>query len=196
MKKLISILLVLVLSIGLVSFTLAEEAEVADEGTGTQFEKVLLQKGTLMKKEFLNITTFETNPSSSYSNEEIEGQAAVLTDMTTGSKVFALRLEHSYYNSKYDSGTSTAVLDLPEIDSVISTLNSLKTEFAGTLKDYTEYEYKSNSGLKIGAYYAGSSNKKLYIRFSGSDIVRFDFDRVDLWIKFFEDVKAGIEKLQ
>lgn len=195
MKKWFSLFLALVLSICMVAVSFAEEENTITEeeatASGSQFERVLLQKGTLLKKEFVDAGTFVFNPNQNYYDREVGAQTAVLTDMTTGLKYYALRLSYDYYVSKYDSGTKYAVLDLDEIDSVISTLNSLKTEFAGDVVDYTEYVYESNSGLKLGAYYSGG-NSKLYIQFSSSVIARIDFTMIDTEIKFFEDAKAAL----
>ncbi len=187
MKKITALLLVLVLLLSFSSISFAEEAT-----EGTKFEQVLLKKGSLMKKEFVDVTTIDDNSGlASFGYGRLTAQAAILTDMTTGEKYYALRLEHSYYASKYDEGTSVSVLDMDEIDSVISTLNSLKTEFTGNLVDYTEYVYTSNSGLIVGGYHSSDSDM-LFIKFSSSDTAYFKFAKLDNLIKFFEDAKAGI----
>ena len=192
MKRIVAICFALLIISSMGSITLAEMVE-----DSTEFEQILLAKGTLIKKEFIDITTFIDNPTAStYNQEKIQAQAAILTEMTSNTITYALRLQHSYYNSKYDSGTSTEVLDLPELDSVISTLKCLKEEFKGNLNDYTEYNYTSNSGLKIGAYHSRSEGNKLFIRFNSSDIVRMSFDRIDALIDFFEKAKSTIESYQ
>ncbi len=195
MKKWFSLFLALLLCICMIAVSFAEEASAATEeeaaAGGSQFERVLLQKGTLLKKEFVDAGTFVFDPTENYYDREVGAQTAVLTDMTTGLKYYALRLSYKYYVSKYDSGTKYAVLDMDEIDSVIATLNSLKIEFAGNVVDYTEYVYESNSGLKLGAYYSGGKSK-LYIQFSSSVIARIDFTKIDEEIKFFENAKAAL----
>lgn len=190
MKKLIALVLFVVLVLSLGTFAIAEE-----ESQYTQFEKVLLTKGSLIKKEFITISSFLAKLGSTSRYDEIESQAAIITEMTSSTKYYALRLEHSYYNSKYDSGTSVEILDLEEIDSVIATLNCFKDEFAGEVVDYTEYVYTSTSGLTIGAYHSSSGNK-LFIKFSSSDKVYMEFDRLDDWIAFFEEAKTTIEGMQ
>ena len=59
MKKLLAIVLVLVLSCCAFA-SLAEETEQTNEAeSGSKFESVMLKKGTLIVKEFLDCCTFE-----------------------------------------------------------------------------------------------------------------------------------------
>lgn len=189
MKKLLAVILSVMLVCSVLSFSVAEEEETA----GTHFEQVLLKKGSLIKKEFIDIATIDDDSGlASYGYGNMTSQAAILTDMTNGAKVYALRLTITYFASQYDSGEKVGVLDLEEIDSVISTLKSLKNEFAGNLVDYTEFLYTSNSGMKVGGYHTASSDK-LLVQFTSSISAVFNISRVDELIKFFEDAKTDIE---
>lgn len=181
MKRIASWVMVVCLLVASVGWALAEEGE------GTKFSEALLTKGSLLKKEFIETNSFKV-AGFAYA---IYGQTAILTDMLTGEKVYALRLEHKYYNSKYDSGKSIVVLDLMEIDNVIAALQSLQVEFSKQLRDYTEYAYETADGLKIGAYYNGE--KKLFIRFSNSDTEYCDYVSIDSMIQFFQNCKDAIE---
>ena len=188
MKRLFVLLLAAMMVLSAVNFACAEE-----ETAGTHFEQVLLKKGSLIKKEFIDIGKIDDNSglaSLGYGN--MKSQAAILTDMTTGSKVYALRLTLTYFASNYDEGEKVGVLDLEEIDSVISTLKSLKKEFAGYLIDYTEFLYTSNSGMKVGGYHTAKENK-LLVQFTSSVSAVFNASRIDELIAFFENAKTNIE---
>lgn len=187
MKKMLSVIMSIILVCMSVGFAYAEEDGIA----GTQFEQVLLQKGSLIKKEVIDIA--EILDSSGY-EQIVTSQVVILTDMTNGTKVHALRLTYTYLTGKRLYEEKVGVLDLEEIDSVISTLKLLKTEFAGNLIDYTEFMYTSNSGIKVGGYHSSnSSSDRLFIKFTSSISAKFKVSRIDELISFFENAKTDIE---
>ena len=144
MKKLVAILMILIMSFTMLSAF----AETVTEPE-SEFEKVLLKKGTLIVKEFIDCGVFEKDKYFDYgSSDEMFGftktlkfQTASILDVETGTKVYALRITTGYYNSKYAYGEAVGVMDADEIDGAIQTLKYIKQNI-GKLKDYSEVEWK------------------------------------------------------
>lgn len=178
MKKLFVWLMVLVLVFGCVS-AFSEATDEATEQDGSEFERVLLKKGSLIIKEFIDYG-------------EVLGrmtfQSASILDVETGHKTYALRITTTYYNSQYDNGEAVGVMDADEIDGAISTLEYIKAHFS-ELKDYSEIEYTASSGMEVGAYYSSDSSK-LYIKVNSKATKFFDLDSIDELIDAFNGVKA------
>ncbi len=182
MKKLILTLFILVVAISLAGCAPVEKKDVAESvenaETESQFERVLLKKGSLILKEFIDYGKVE----------DIELQSACLTDLETGSKYYALRATTSYYNSKYDYGDAVGILDSAEIDGAISTLEYIKAHVK-ELKDYSEVVYKANSGMEIGAYHSSNKNQ-LYIKLDSNATEFYSVYSIDKFITAFKGVKA------
>lgn len=153
------------------------------EEDGSEFEKVLVKKGALLKKEFLDCCIFQEH---TYYNR-LTFQTACLTDIETGDVVYALRVTGHYYNSKYDKGDVVGVMDADEIDGAISTLKYIK-EHISESKDYTEIIYTADTGMSIGAYHSGSEDK-LFIKFDRSVTMYYDVSTIDELIAALSQVK-------
>jgi len=189
MKKLISILLVLVLSVGLVSFTLAEETEATEEtadvsASESKVEQIMLKKGSAIIKEFVDCKTVELS-----STADATFQTATITDVESGAKYFGIRVEFGYYTSKYDYGTAVALIDSDEIDSIISTLEYIKAH-KSEFVNYTEVAYTSNGGFTVGAY-RNSSESGLFFK-SGSHQRLFGINTLDSIIEGFKEAQSKI----
>ncbi len=181
MKKLIALLLAVVLACALVpAFSEAVEEVASQEES--QFERVLLKKGTLILKEFITYGKVK----------DMTFQTACLTDVETGSKYYALRITTSYYNSKYDYGEAVGVMDADEIDGAIQTLEYIKAHIS-ELKDYTEVVYRASSGMEVGAYHSNTS-EKIYIKLSSKATNFYDLSDIDTIIKGFKGVQSQIGK--
>ena len=128
-----------------VSFAFAEEPET--EVSESKFETVLLKKGSLIVKNFISQGSITTTEGTWY---KVRLQSATLTDVETGNKYYALRMEHDWYKSQYSSGSSVGVLDSDEIDGAISTLEYVKAH-QSEMTNYTEIAYTASSGLQLGA---------------------------------------------
>lgn len=175
-----------------VPVTTPEPTEAPDsEITGSEFERVLIQKGTLIEKEFIDYRTAAFN--TGFTTAKIDFQTATVTDIENGLKYRALRMEHNYYNSKYDSGTSIGVLDAPEIDAVLKTLRYIKNNIS-KMKDYTETVYTAGSGLVVGAY--RSTDNTLFIKFSSADTVYLEFSEIDNLINILEGAQKKLLSTQ
>ena len=179
MKKLLTIL-ILACTIGFSVF--AQDKNV--ETDKSQVEQVMLKKGSLILKEFIPFKT----------ESEITGEILKVTDVTNGSSLYGLRLTHFYYNSKYDSGESTGLLDAKEIDSVIATLEYVSKTLPTFTNEtpYTEIVYKSNSGITIGAYHS-DGKQKIFLKFNYKDTVYISASSLDSFTNFFKDAKTKMQ---
>lgn len=103
----------------------------------------LLQKdGVLLKKDFYDIGK----------TTGVTFQNIVITDISTGEKTGALRIETSYFSS---IGTDTYIgtLDYDELAGCIKSLKYIKDNIITTLPDnYIECEYKTKDGVSLGAF--------------------------------------------
>ncbi|MBP3657279.1 MAG: hypothetical protein J6K32_11360 [Clostridia bacterium] len=149
-------------------------AEPEEETEGSEFERVLMQKGSLIKKEIIDYTSIPTSWSKSFnsSNFDIMLQIATLTDVTTGGVYRALRLV-SYFTD------GIGILDAVDIDDAIRTLEYIRDHHT-EMRDYTEILFTADSGLVIGAYYDGKK-VEAFIKYDSENrdpIVIGDIDEI------------------
>lgn len=175
MKKIMAFALTLVLLLAVCPISLAKGTEESNT-----FDAVLLQKGTLIVQENLYFDTIETR------RREIEMQTVTLINVATGSKLYALRLEHE----AVDRSTSIVSIDIDEIDGVITTLKYIKAHI-NELEDYSEIRYKTNSGLIVGAYYS-SNKKQIFFEFKATDTEFIEIGEIDSLISKFEAAKQKL----
>ena len=196
MKKLLAFLLVFVLLFSPIT-ALAEVLEqtegIEETDEGTKFEKVLLKKGSLIIKEFKDCCLFAEDDywgdsSLGGFSDTLQFQSASLTDVETGTKVYALRITCGYYSSQYDNGETVGVMDSDEIDGAISTLEYVKSHIDET-QDYTEIAYTSNGGMQVGAY-KSDTGTSLFVKVSNKATKFYSIDKADSLIDAFNQVKA------
>lgn len=173
MKKIIGIILAVILVFG----GMSAFAETVNDNE-SEFERVLLKKGSLIIKEFIDYGTVEG----------MDFQSACIIDVETGEKLYALRIEASYWNSKYDYGTTVGVLDADEIDGAIATLEYVKNHIH-ELKDYSEVIYTAASGMQVGAYRSDEGNK-VFIKISSDSTKFYNVNVINNLIKAFKGVQA------
>lgn len=189
MKKLLAFALVLMIVAMSLVGAFAEEEE-------SRFEKALIQKGSLIMKEFTDCTSFETelsNMNSGNFNFDICIQTAVLTDLETNEKYYALRLVTTDYRGG-DFVETVGVLDADEIDEVITTLEYIK-EHKDEMKDYSEIVYTAASGLVIGAY-KSSENAGLTVKINATSTTNVELNKLEGVIKAFQNAKEKLEEIQ
>ena len=189
MKKIIVFLLVLLM----LGSAYSVIAEVVDEGS--KFESVMLKKGTLIVKEFIDCCVFEEDEyfSQDYMksfSDALQFQTASVLDVETGTKVYALRMTAGYYKSDYDNGETVGVLDADEIDGAIKTLEYIKSH-QSELKDYSEVIYTASSGMEIGAYHSGAENK-LFVKVSPKATKFYSITKIDNLIQALQTVEAAL----
>lgn len=113
-----------------------------EESSKSKTVELLKKDGVLLKKDFYDIgkvagATF---------------QNIVITDISTGQKTGALRIETSYYSS---IGTDTYIgtLDYDELAGCIKSLSYIKDNIITTIpENYIECEYNTKDGVSLGAY--------------------------------------------
>lgn len=197
MKKITSLAIALVLIFSI--FTVfAEETTEPEEESASKFEQVMLKKGSLIVKEFIDCGYFEKDEYFDYgSNNELFGftdtlkfQTASVLDVETGAKVYALRITTGYYASKYNYGEAVGVMDSDEIDGAIQALQYIK-QHINELKDYSEVIYTASSGMAVGAYYSSSGNR-IFIKINSSATKFYEVSKIDSLIASFEEVKVKL----
>lgn len=195
MKKILALLLVLILTFSAFSVFAETVEEVGEIETGSKFESVMLKKGTLIVKEFIDCCFFEKDDyfTKYKSSNEMFGftdtlkfQTASVLDVETGIKLYALRITTGYYSSKYSFGEAVGVMDADEIDGAIQTLKYIKQHIK-ELKDYSEVVYTASSGMEVGAYHS-STNDKIYVKVNSNATKFYTIDKIDSLIEAFEKV--------
>jgi len=152
----------------------------------TMFDQVLLQKGSLIIKEFFPFGNFN----------KIQGEIAVLTDVNTGNKTYALRVTSSYYNSQYDNGEVSAIFDAKEINSAIESLEFMLKRINEITDSapYTEIIYRGNGEPQFGFYVSGK-DKKGFFKLNYKVSVYFEVYQLIQLKTFFESAKSKITEL-
>lgn len=179
MKKILAIVLLVFVT----SACFAQQAE----ALGTEFDIVMLRKGTLTVKEFIPIGMFDN---------KIDGQIAILTDVQANMKVYALRLTMSYYNSQYDHGDAVCVFDAKELESALNSLDYMISKNSETTSDapYTEVVYRSDSDAEFGFYISGKQ-RKMYFKVSSKATMFDDTSKLYDLRSFFEKAKQKIVEM-
>ena len=137
MKKVLLMVAVIFLAISANAQTSKQE-----ETSKSETVKLLQKDGVLLRKDFYDIGKVEG----------VTFQNIIITDISTGEKTGALRLETSYYSSL---GTDTYIgtLDFDELEGCIKSLTYIKDNVITSLPEiYTECEYKTKDGVSLGAF--------------------------------------------
>ncbi len=156
------------------------------KSNSTQFDQVLLQKGTLIHKEFVKFGSFN----------KIQGEIAVLTNVNSNDKTFALRMTTNYYRSQYDNGETSGVLDAKEVESALKALDYMivKSKEITSNAPYTEVIYRGIGDPHFG-FFASGSEKKGFFEISDKGYVSFEIAQLEQLKVFFASAKAKIIEL-
>ena len=142
MKKVLS-LLIIMLCFGFYSFAQEKAKDDIPESKSKAIE-FLKADGTFLVKEFYDLQKIKG----------VECQVLIMTNVVSGTKMGCLRLE-TQYRGQYSSDSYIGTLDSDELDACIKSLQYIKdTLLPSAPTVYTEAEYKTNDGVKFGAYYA------------------------------------------
>ena len=184
MKKYL-LLCFLCISVALSSFAQAQEKDAIPESKSKAVE-FLKADGTFIVKEFYDLQKIKG----------IECQVLIMTNVVTGAKIGCLRLE-TQYRSQYSSDSYIGTLDSDELDACIQSLRYIKdTLLPSTPEVYTEAEYKTNDGVKFGAYF--SKNKWtafVYTKgYTSRSACFLDVENIDSFITVMEQAKALISE--
>lgn len=128
-----------------------------EEKSKSEVVEFLQKDGVLLEKNFFDIGKVSG----------VKFQTIVITDLISKKKVGALRIETSHYSS---IGTDTYIgtLDFDEIDACLKSLEYIKTNILPTTPTvYTECEYKTKDGVKMGVFWSEGKKEaawSLYIQ--------------------------------
>ncbi len=126
---------------------LSSVAQDQKEKSSSKTVEFLSKDGTFFKKEFFDLPTV----GSSYNR--IDCQVLIITDMKSNEKRGCLRLT-THYSSSVSSDDYIGTLDPDEMDACIMCLNKIQSDIAiNAPETYTEAEYKTRDGVRIGAYW-------------------------------------------
>lgn len=145
MKKIILFFLLLLSA----NFTaIAQEKQNNEPESKSNSVAFLAKDGTLIQKDFYQIAAIKG----------VGCEVLIIKDLISNKKIGCLRLKTTYYSSY--STTYIGTLDADEIDACVQSLQYIKEKLIpSTPETYTEVEYKTRDGVKIGAYCEGGQNK-------------------------------------
>jgi len=171
MKKVTLTMVALLIVMSMPSFAESSEGKIT-----TNYEQVMMTKGILIIKEAVDASKFEG----------INGEISVLTNVSTGYKTFALRLETNYYKSQYDNGTVTVIMDIDELPSAINAVQYM-IDATGEIekkKDYTEVIYRSTGDASFGIF-TGEKKPQAFFEVNYKSHKFFDVDKLPKLKEFF-----------
>jgi len=186
MKKYLILLL-------LMTFALAINAQEQKKENVSKSETVQLmgREGILTRRDFYDIGYIG----------KVSFKTMVITDITTGEKTGALRLE-AYQILTTNSPTFIGILDYDEISGCIKSLEYIKNNLLNTKpNNYTEFNFRTKDDVLIGALYSTDQEKwTLYIQTRDyiSDSFRaIKTKEIDTLISLFTEAKNNLSaKLQ
>ena len=147
MKRFLFMMAVLFLA-----FSANAQGNKQEEVSKSETVQLLQKDGVLLRKDFYDIGKVEG----------VTFQNIIITDISTGEKTGALRLETSYYSS---IGTDTYIgtLDFDELEGCIKSLTYIKDNVITSLPEYyTECEYKTKDGVSLGAFIRTTKKERFW----------------------------------
>ncbi len=151
MKKLL-----LLIALMMPMVLLAQEQK---EKSSSKTVEFLSKDGSFLKKEFYDLSTV----GSSYN--KIDCQVLIITDMKSNEKRGCLRLT-THYPASSGNDDYIGTLDPDELDACVMCLEKIQSDITPTKPStYTEAEYKTRDGVKIGTYWNDKkSNWIIYVQ--------------------------------
>lgn len=155
----------------------------------SNFEKIQKRTGTVTKVE--NVFAGSFNFDGKYG--KLDAEIAVITDLSDGQTLKALKFTNEYHTLQSESGIAEAYLDEDEIGTVLQAFNLIQETFLQYDKTspYEEITYTANSGLKIGAYHAlDTYESNIYIKLNDYSTVSCSIYRVESFIEFLNSISS------
>ncbi len=133
-------------------FTIPGISQVKDSSSlvqpKTEIGKFDVKIGTIIKKEFVNLYTYE--PKGFISKfSPMKAEALNITDAASGIMISGLRISNSY----------AAFVDVDEIHGLLKFIEFLEKNESEKPENYTEYEYNFKD-FEVAAYYSNDLFKK------------------------------------
>lgn len=181
MNKVILFLL-LSIFVSAASFAQAQKDDVPE--SKSKAVEFMTADGSFLVKEFYDLQKIKG----------VECQVLIMNNIVSGKKMGCLRLE-TQYRSQYSSDSYIGTLDSDELDACIQSLEYIKNTLLPSAPTvYTEAEYKTNDGVKFGAYY--SKNKWtafVYTKgYTNRSAVFLDVENIDSFINVMNQAKGLI----
>lgn len=161
-----------------------EQAKDAVPESKSKAVEFLKTDGSLLIKEFYDLEKIKG----------VECQVLVITNVVSKKKIGCLRLE-TKYSSSYSSDSYIGTLDSDELDACIQSLQYIKdTLLPSTPEVYTEVEYKTNDGVKFGAYFANNKwTAYVYTKgYTSRSAAFINAENIDKFIAVMQQAKALI----
>lgn len=172
--------------VGVMALMAQEKAKDEIPESKSKAIEFLKADGTFLLKEFYDLPKVKG----------VDNQVLVMTNIVTGAKVGCLRVE-THYRSQYSNDDYIGTLDADELDACIKSLKYIKdTLLPSTPQVYTEAEYKTNDGVKLGAYYARNKwTAFIYTKGYTSRSAEFlGADNIDAFIDVMNQAKMLIQE--
>lgn len=181
MKK-VTLLLLLSIFVSASSFAQAKDEVPESKSKAVEF---MTADGSFLVKEFYDLQKIKG----------VECQVLIMNNVVSGKKMGCLRLE-TQYPSQYSNDSYIGTLDSDELDACIQSLEYIKnTLLPSAPAVYTEAEYKTNDGVKFGAYYnKGKWTAFVYTKsYTSRSAVFLDVENIDSFIAVMQQAKTMIE---
>lgn len=182
MKKVL-ILLLLTIVASATSFSQTQTKENIP-GSKSKAVEFMSADGTFLVKEFYDIQKIKG----------VECQALIMKNVVSGKKLGCLRLE-TQYHSQYSDDSYIGTLDADELDACTQSLEYIKNTLLPSVPAvYTEAEYKTNDGVKFGAYWSkGKWTAYVYTKgYTSRSAVFLDVESIDSFISVMQQAKELI----
>lgn len=142
MKHLFTFLLAILLCIPV----WAQDDEGKEEKSSSKTLEFMSTDGTFLLKEYIDLGKVKG----------VKCEVAIITDVVSGKKMGCMRLETKEVGSY---STYIGTLDYDELDACVQSINYIiETILPSTPENYTELEYKTRDGVKVGAFYRENTN--------------------------------------
>lgn len=184
MKKILLSLVCAIVACGAV-FAQTQAKDEIPESKSKSIE-FLKADGTFLVKEFYDLQKVKG----------VECQVLIMTNVVTGKKMGCLRLETNY-RSQYSSDSYIGTLDADELDACIQSLDYIKNTLLPSMPQvYTEAEYKTNDGVKFGAYYnKGKWTAFVYTKgYTNRSAEFLGADNIESFIEVMQQAKSLISE--
>ncbi len=169
-------------------FVYAENSASNTDEQEETFEKMISNHMCTVCLEYNDYEVLQTN------NSDITFQITKATDIKEKTRFFALRLVHYYGDIQDENSKSTSIIDIEEIESIISTLNYAK-EHRNEMQNYAEVFYTTKRGLRIGIY-VSDIDSKVFVEFSPEDSEYINISEIDKVIDIFANIQKTIKNEQ
>lgn len=145
--------------------------------------------GALIKTEFYDLGNVKG----------IKCDLLIITDEVNQNKMGCIRL-NSTYSSSYSTDTYIGNLDFDEIDACVKSLNYIVSNILPSNPTrYTEIEYTSRDGVKLGAYYEQNKLKWSAYVYTKDYTIRsavfFDSSNITELKNILENAKSMISEI-